>query len=121
MTMRVDNVTAAFQQLLGEAPSRRGPVDVPRSLAETSRNLFTAAVAVVHQLHLMDRAHALPEVDALSSSIDRALAGAARPSTAELRTPPPRRRSRRLAPRGGGTGPFRAAGPAPRGSVRAQF
>jgi uncharacterized membrane protein YccC len=74
--LAVDNVTAAFQQLLGEAPSRRGPVDVLWSLAETSRNLFTAAVAVVHQLHLMDRAHALPEVDAVRSSVDRALAGA---------------------------------------------
>jgi uncharacterized membrane protein YccC len=73
--LAVDNLTATFQQLLGEAPSRRGPVDVLWSLAETSRNLLTAALAVVHQLHLMDRAHALPEVDAVRSSIDRALAG----------------------------------------------
>jgi hypothetical protein len=51
-------------------------VDVLWSLAETSRNLLTAALAVVHQLHLMDRAHALPEVDAVRSSIDSALAGA---------------------------------------------
>lgn len=71
--LAVDNLTATFQQLLGEAPSRRGPVDVLWSLAETSRNLLTAAVAVVHQLHLMDRAHALPQVDAVRSSIDGAL------------------------------------------------
>jgi uncharacterized membrane protein YccC len=74
--LAVDNVTARFQQLLGEAPSRRGPVDVLWSLSETSRNLLSAAVAVTHQLHLMDRAHPLAEVDAVRSSIDRALTGA---------------------------------------------
>ena len=74
--LAVDNVTAAFQQLLGEAPSRRGPADVLWSLAETSRNLLAAAVAVAHQIRLMDRAHAIPEVDAVRSSIDGALAGA---------------------------------------------